>query len=130
MAASTHLFVARASWPIPQNETSTLTFIKMEKAEGRTPPKMAAIPHMMVNKPPQNTPEKMYRWGPHCPICTKSTPNPKTESSEDLNGDRQDQFERNYYPQACSILHQLTSQTDSLSIINQKRQEGEIGISQ
>ena len=31
---STNLYVARASWPIPPNETSTPTFIKMEKAEG------------------------------------------------------------------------------------------------
>ena len=54
----------------------------------------------MVKKPPQNKAEEMCRWGPHCPICVKSTPNPKAESSEDLNGRRQDQLERNYYPQS------------------------------
>ena len=83
MPASTNLFVARASWPIPYNETSTPIYIKMEKAEERTPPKIATIPHMMVNKPPQKKPEEMCRWGLHYPICTKSTPNLKAENSED-----------------------------------------------
>ena len=41
MQASTNLFVTKASWPIPQSETSTPIFIKMEKAEERTPPKIA-----------------------------------------------------------------------------------------
>ena len=77
MLASTNLFVARASWPIPQSETSTPIFIEMEKAEERTPLKIAAITHVMVNKPPQNKAEEIYGWGPYCPMCTKSTPNPK-----------------------------------------------------
>ena len=42
----------------------------------------------------------MCRWGLHCPICTKSTPNPKVESSEDWNSKRQGQLHRNYYPQS------------------------------
>ena len=42
----------------------------------------------------------MCRWGPHFPICTKSTPNPKAEKSEDWNSERQDQLERNCYPQS------------------------------
>ena len=89
--ASTNLFVTRASWPIPPSETSTHMFIN------RTPPKLAAIPHMMA---PQNKAEEMCRWGLHCPICAKSIPNPKTESSEDWNSKRQDQLQRNYYPQS------------------------------
>ena len=100
MPASTNLFATRASWPIPPSETSTLIFIKMEKVEERTPPKITAIPHMMINKPLQNKAEEMCRWGLHCPICAKSTPNPKAESSEDWNGKRQDQLERNYCPQS------------------------------
>ena len=100
MPDSTNLFVTRASWPIPPSETSTSMFIKTEKAEDRTPPKIAAIPHVMVNKPSQSKAKEMCRWGPHCPICTKFTPNPKAESSEDWNCERQDQLERNYYPQS------------------------------
>ena len=50
--------------------------------------------------PPQNKVEEMCRWGPHCPVCAKSTPNPKAETSEDWNGKRQDQLQRNYYPQS------------------------------
>ena len=94
MPASTNLFVTRASWPFPQSETSTPKFIKMEKGEDRTPPKIPAIPHTM---PPQNKAEEMCRWGLHYPICAKSTPNPKAENSDDWNGKRQDQLERNYY---------------------------------
>ena len=81
MPASTNLCVTTASWPIPPSETSTTMFIKTEKAEDRTPPKIAAIPNMMVNKPPQSRAEEMFRWGLYCPICTKSTPNLKAESS-------------------------------------------------
>ena len=55
MPVFTNLFVARASWPIPPSETSTPIFIKTEKAEERTPPKTAAILHVMVNKPPQKS---------------------------------------------------------------------------
>ena len=72
-------------------------FIKTEKAEDRTPPKLAAILHAM---PPQNKAEEILRWGPHCPICTKSTPFTRAESSEDWNGKRQDQLQGNYYPQS------------------------------
>ena len=42
----------------------------------------------------------MCRWGRHCLIYTESAPNPKAESSEDCNGKRQDQLQRNYYPQS------------------------------
>ena len=72
----------------------------MGEAEDRTPQKIAAIPCMMISKPPQNKTVEMCRWGLHCPIGAKSTPNPKTESSEDCNCKRQDQLERNYYPQS------------------------------
>ena len=95
--ASNNLLVTRASWQIPPNETSMTIFVKTEKAEGRIPPKIAAIPCMM---PPQNKVEEMCRWGLHCPICTKFTPNPKAESSEDWNGKSQDQLQRNYHPQS------------------------------
>ena len=71
-------------------EVPTSTFVKTEKAEDRTPPGLAAIPCMMINKPPQNRAKEECRWGPHCPLCTKSTPNPKAESTEDWNGNRQD----------------------------------------
>ena len=114
MPASTNFFVARASWPIPPNETSTPIFIKMEKAEERTPPKIAAIPCMMVNKPPQNKAEEMCGWGLHCPICKKSTPNIMAENSEDWNRNRQDQLERNYclpspqYSPSYDILDRLS----------------------
>ena len=94
MPASTNLFNARASWPIPTIEAPTV--IKMEKAEEKIPPRVPAIPHAMVNKPPQSKAEYMCGWGLHCPICTKSTPNPKAESSDD----KQDNLQRNYYPQS------------------------------
>ena len=42
--ASINLFVTRVSWPIPQSKPSPPMFIKREKAEDRTPPKLAAIP--------------------------------------------------------------------------------------
>ena len=83
MPVSTNLFVARALWPIPPSETLTPMFIEMEEAEERIPPKIAAIPCMMVTKPPQNKVEEMCGWGLHCPICTKSTANLRAESSED-----------------------------------------------
>ena len=82
------------------SETSMPMFIKTEKAEDRAPPKIASIPHVMVNKSPQGKGEEMCRLGLHCPICTESTPNPKEESSEDWNDKRQDQLQRNYYPQS------------------------------
>ena len=34
------------------------------------------------------------------PAAAKSTPNPKAESSEDWNGERQDNLQRSYYPQS------------------------------
>ena len=46
--ASTNLFLAWSSWPIPLsvNEAPTLTFIKMEKSDEKAPPKQAVIsPH-------------------------------------------------------------------------------------
>ena len=96
--ASTNLFATRASWPMPPNETSTPIFIKTEKAEERTPLKITAISNVMVNKPPLNKAEEMCGWGPHWPVCTKSTPNSKAENSEDWDGNGQDQLERNYCP--------------------------------
>ena len=86
----------------------------MEKAEDRTPPKIADIPHTM---PPQNQADEMCRSEPHCPICTKSTPNPKAENSEDWNGERQDQLERNYCPQSPKY----PSSYDIPDIIKQKK---------
>ena len=56
------------------------TAIKMEKAEEKIPPRVAAILHTMVNKPPQGKAEEMCGWGLHCPICTKSTTTPKTRA--------------------------------------------------
>ena len=56
MPASTNLFEARASWPISPMEAPTA--IKMEKAEEKTPPRVAAIPHAMINKPPKTRQKK------------------------------------------------------------------------
>ena len=68
MPASTNLFDARASWPIPPSEPPTV--VKMEKTE--VPPWVAAIPHTLVlNKPQNNRPVEECRWGSHCPICAK-----------------------------------------------------------
>ena len=69
----------------PQHPCSFYT----EKAEDRTLLKLADIPHVM---PPQNKAEEMCRWGLHHLICAKSTQNPKAESSEDWNSERQDQL--------------------------------------
>ena len=92
--ASTNFFVSRASWPIPPNvnEVSTPTFVKTEK----TPPKQVAIPHTLILNKPQNSKpaEEACGWGPQYPICTQSNPNMKVEDSEDdWNGNR------NYYSQ-------------------------------
>ena len=48
--ASTHLFLARSSWPISPNgnEVPTSTFFKTEKSDEKAPPKQAAILHTMV----------------------------------------------------------------------------------
>ena len=103
MPASTNLFDARASWPIPQMEAPTA--IKMEKAEEMVQPSVAANPYAMVNKPPQGKAGEMCGWGLHCPICAKSIPNPKVESSDD----KQNNLQRNYYPQGpqCSPSYDI-----------------------
>ena len=93
-------FIARASWPILPNETSTAIVIKTEKAEARTPPKLAAIPCAMVNKPPQSKAEEMCGWGLYCPICTKSTLKPKEGSFRRLEWQETRHLQRNYYPQS------------------------------
>ena len=105
MPASTNLFVVRASQPIPPNETPM--FIKTEKAEDKIPRKRAAIPYTMVNKPPQGKAYEMCRWGLHCSICVKSTPNPKAESSEGWNGKKAGPVAKKLLfpkPTVCSII--------------------------
>ena len=44
--ALTDLFVAMTSWPIPPNvsEVPTSTFVKMEKSDEKTPPKLVQPP--------------------------------------------------------------------------------------
>ena len=76
MPASMNLFNARASWPIPPIEATTV--IKTEKAE-KISPRLPASPHALVlNKSQSNKPaEEECRWGPHGPICVKSTLYPK-----------------------------------------------------
>ena len=89
MPASTKLFNAKKSWPIPPTDTPAV--VKMEKTE--VPPRVAAIPHTLVmNKPQNNRPaEEECIWGPHCPICTK-------EGTEDQNGDRLETQQRTDHP--------------------------------
>ena len=64
---------------------------------------VTAIPHALVlNKPQSNKPaEEECRWGLHCPICMKSTPTQKAQNTEDWNGERQDNQQRNYYPRSA-----------------------------
>ena len=83
MPTSTKLFDARASWPIPPTEGPTV--IKTKEVEKKFPPRLASIPYTLVpNKPQSNKPaEEECSWGPHCPICTNSTPNQKAENTED-----------------------------------------------
>ena len=90
MPASTNLFKARANWPIPPTETPV---VKMEKTE--VPPRVAAIPRTLnLNKPQNKRPgEEKCTLGLHCPICVKK------EGTEDWNGDRQQNQQRNPYPQ-------------------------------
>ena len=38
--------------------------------------------------------EEECRWGPYCPICAKE------EGTEDWNGKRQENQQRNHYPQS------------------------------
>ena len=71
--------------PPYNGEVPTPTFVKTEKAEEKNLTKQAAIPNtLMLNKPQSDKPaEEDCKWGPHCPICMISTPNPKAGSSED-----------------------------------------------
>ena len=85
MPASTNLFDARVSWPIPPTETPAV--VKIEKTE--VLPRVAAIPHTLVLNKLQNnqdnrTAEEECKWVLHCPICTKE------EGTEDWNGNRQE----------------------------------------
>ena len=66
----------------------------MEKTE--VPPRVAAISCTLVlNKPQSNRPgEEECRWWPHCPICAKE------EGTENWNGKRQENQQRNHYPQS------------------------------
>ena len=100
MPASTILCNARASWPTFPTETPVV--IKMENEEEKTPPRLVAILYALVlNKPQSNKPaEEECRWGPHCPICTKSTSTQKSQNTEDWHAERQDSQQRNYYPQS------------------------------
>ena len=100
MPASTNLFEARASWPIPPTETPTV--VMMEKTE--VPPRVAAILHALIlNKPQNNRPvEEECIWGPHCPICTKE------RGAEDWNGDRQENQQRTNTPKALNIPKPMT----------------------
>ena len=66
----------------------------MEKTEA--PPRVATIHHpaVVLNKPQNNRPaEEKCTWGLHCPICTKE------EGTEDWNGDRQENQQRDPLPQ-------------------------------
>ena len=69
--------------------------VKVEKAE--VPPRVAAIPHAMVlPKPQDNKPvEEKCTWEPHCSICKKE----EQEGTEDWNGYRPENQQRNHYPQ-------------------------------
>ena len=111
MPASTNLFDARTSWPIPPTETPAV--VKMKKTE--VPPRVAAICHALVlNKPhshQSNRPaEEKCRWGLHCPISTKE------EGTDDWNGNRQENQQRNHYlqspqhPQAYDIPDRFSQQ--------------------
>ena len=61
--------------------------VKMEKAEA--PPRVAAIPKQQNNRPV----EEKCTWELYCSICKKE------EGSDDWNGDRQENQQRNHYPQ-------------------------------
>ena len=101
MPASTNLFDARASWPIPPTEAPTVD--KTEQAERRTPSMLATISCTLVlNKPQHNkSTEEECRWELHCPICTNSTP--EAEDTEDWNGKRQDSQQRKLLPPRSQI---------------------------
>ena len=90
MPASTNLFEARADWPIPPLQTLAM---KVQKVS----PKVVAIPCAMVLSKPINnrSAEEKYTWGPHCPICKKE----EEEGTEDWNGNRLENQQRNHYPQ-------------------------------
>ena len=112
---STNLFVERALWPIPpyNDEVPTPTFVTTEKAEDRTPPKLAAIPYTM---PPQNKSEEMCRWGLHCPIQIPRQQVQKIGMAKDRTSCKETRL-----PKAHSVLHHVTFLTGSLSTIKQKK---------
>ena len=81
--ASTNLYDARTSWPIPpyMDEVPMPTSVKTEIAKEKAPSNQAAIPHTLI-KPQNSKPtEQECRWGPQCPVCTQATPNIKTEDT-------------------------------------------------
>ena len=82
-----------------------VTLYKKETSPALPYTTAAAILHTMVNKSSQGKAEEMCGWEPHCPICTKSTPNPKAETLDD----KQDNLQRNYYPQGpqCSPSYDI-----------------------
>ena len=104
--------------PPYNGEAPTTTFVKTERTEDRTPPWLAAIPYTITNKPDKGKAEEKCGWGPHCPICEKSIPNPKAEITEDWNSKRQDNLQRNYTLKALNILQHMTFLIDSLNSIS------------
>ena len=103
--ASTNLFVAR-SWLIPpnRNDIPAPDMHKMKRPDAENaPPKQAAIPCPMVlgNSAPNNNEtslpivpsEELCTWGPQCPVCVQSSPDPEPDDSDwedqDWDGDIQ-----------------------------------------
>ena len=94
MPASTNLFVARVSWPIPLIlMKSQQPPLSRQKRQRRRPNQNKQLsPHALIlTKPQKSKPaEEEGRWGPQCSICMQSTPNIKAEDTEEeWNGDRQ-----------------------------------------
>ena len=99
MPVSTNLFNAMASLLIPPAETPAV--VKMERTE--VPPREVAIPHALVLNKPQSTKpaEEECRWGLHCPICTKYTPDPKEEGVQRIvMAKGKESQQRNHYSQS------------------------------
>ena len=94
----------------------------LKKKKQKDPTKDSCYPPCSGKQATPNKAETMCRWGLHCPICAKSTPNPKAETCHKTVMVRdKTSWKKTIIPKAHSILHHMAFCTGSLSIIEQKK---------
>ena len=114
----------------PNNgEAPTPTFAKTEKAEDRTPPRLAAIPHAMINKPPQGKAEEKCGWGLHCLISTKPPLTQRVKVQKTGTARDKTTSKGTTTPKALDILQHMTFLMDSPNSKSREGMEWENGTS-